>query len=1192
MKNTINQTKEILDLGKKNISFWQKLENKKMAKLFEEKSDKALILDICDQAFRPKKTKDTALVIRQLLNKYGYPKFLSFAESLALKFFYYFSPLFHFVMIPSFKWYITKMSSKYVAFGNINQIAKKINKYQKQGLLTNINRVGELLLGEKEANSRIEQYIEDLKHKDVKCISIKASTLYSQINLLAFSETVDAITKQLIKIYKAAKENYYLDENGQKKYKLINLDMEEYKDLFITLAAYRKALNHPELKDLQAGIALQAYLPDSFYAIKKIVAFAKTRVKQGGAPLRVRIVKGANMEMELFESCEKHWELATYNQKHFTDANHKRIINYLLEDDNFKYVNVGIASHNVFDICYYYQKIKAKNAQKYFTWEMLSGMCDNIAKIISKKFAMPVLLYLPFSNKDQFINSISYLVRRFDENTSKDNYLRYINSISQENLKILEEKFNLSLQEKLPNIEKHRTQNRLEEEKSPKNINAYKTGFYKAQADSDFTILDNLKWLKKHKNKFFRSVNAKEITQIPTISGGKDIFAQNNIFEIFDHNNKNLLIAQHHNASPSDAKTMLESARNDKSWLETPLNKRLEIIAKGANLIKKNRGDLIMKMAADGGKIFSESDVEISEAIDFCEFYSHSYLTMKEKLENCTITAKGTVLVLSPWNFPFAIPVGGIVAALIAGNNVIYKPSNLTVLSGYMACKFFWDAGVPKSALQFCPTQNHETAISLTKSNLVDFIVFTGSTATALNIMKNNPKVDIAAETGGKNFTIATKNCDKDQVIKNVLQSAFSNSGQKCSATSVLALEKELYQDQNFISSLQDAVESLKVDFAWNADAKVGPLIRKPNDDLLYALTKIEKGEKWIVKPKQLDKNGLLWSPGLKYGVKENSKSHLTEFFGPVLAIMQINDVADGVRLANATGYGLTCGIESLNRKERDLFKEIAKAGNLYLNRGTTGAIVNRQPFGGMGKSAYGIGIKAGGYNYIYQFVNIVENKLPKTISVNHNQEFLPFLEIINADKEANPDSWFLNAAKNYLHYYDQYFSKEIDYNFIPGQLNIARFVAAENSAIYINKNSDINKIHAVVFAACLTNKKANIIFEDKQDLQNILAQDLFAKILKNASIKNLELEEFSQEISKFSRVRFTNLAIIPEKIIKNAASNGTFLNNKEVFANGRIELLNYMQEQSFSHNYHRYGYISFHDRKEIEEIANLKIDY
>ena len=222
----------------------------------------------------------------------------------------------------------------------------------------------------------------------------------------------------------------------------------------------------------------------------------------------------------------------------------------------------------------------------------------------------------------------------------------------------------------------------------------------------------------------------------------------------------------------------------------------------------------------------------------------------------------------------------------------------------------------------------------------------------------------LLAETGGKNATIVTALSDRDQAIKNVLHSAFSHSGQKCSATSLLILESEVYHDAKFRAALCDAVESLHVGSAWDLPTKIGPLIRPPSGVLETGLKELEPGEEWAVMPRlHVDDNPHLVSPGVKWGVQPSSFTHCTELFGPVLGVMEARDLDAAIDLVNATGYGLTSGLESLDDREQELWCSRIRAGNLYINRPTTGAIVLRQPFGGMGKSSVGPGIKAGGPN-------------------------------------------------------------------------------------------------------------------------------------------------------------------------------------------------------------------------------------
>jgi hypothetical protein len=217
----------------------------------------------------------------------------------------------------------------------------------------------------------------------------------------------------------------------------------------------------------------------------------------------------------------------------------------------------------------------------------------------------------------------------------------------------------------------------------------------------------------------------------------------------------------------------------------------------------------------------------------------------------------------------------------------------------------------------------------------------------------------------------------RDQAISNVVYSAFGNSGQKCSATSLLILEKELYDDPGFKRQFVDAAQSVATGSAWDFSNRMGPLIHPPQGELKKALTQLHTGESWALKPQNLDDNPHLWSPGIKWDVQPQSRTHLTEFFGPLLGVMRARDLRHAIELVNQTGYGLTSGLESLDTREQQYWLERVKAGNLYVNRGTTGAVTLRQPFGGMGKSSLGAGIKAGSPKYAAQFMDCEEVELP-----------------------------------------------------------------------------------------------------------------------------------------------------------------------------------------------------------------------
>ncbi|MGL5636550.1 MAG: aldehyde dehydrogenase family protein, partial [Bacteroidales bacterium] len=414
--------------------------------------------------------------------------------------------------------------------------------------------------------------------------------------------------------------------------------------------------------------------------------------------------------------------------------------------------------------------------------------------------------------------------------------------------------------------------------------------------------------------------------------------------------------------------------RDDSGWGNTSLSDRKKILMKTADLMNAKRGDLIGIMAAVTGKTFMEGDVEISEAVDFCRFYPLSMLEF-EKLSSVSYKPKGVVLVVSPWNFPLAIPAGGVAAALAGGNTVILKPATVAAPIAWEFAQCFWDAGVPKTALQVVCCDGYDTLSVLTKSPVLKHIILTGGTDTAFSILKQNPKCPLSAETGGKNTIILTECGDQDHAIQNIVTSAFSNAGQKCSACSLLMLEKGVYNDPVFRKKLKDAVESLQCGSPWELNNIVGPMITNRNEKLSIGL-QLENGEEWLVPPVFIDQNKYMLKPCVKWGVKKGNFTFENELFAPLLSVVCIDSLEQGIEYVNSLEYGLTSGLQSLNKDERSLWAAKIEAGNLYINRGITGAIVNRQPFGGMKRSAFGGGLKAGGINYVSSFVKFTEKAI------------------------------------------------------------------------------------------------------------------------------------------------------------------------------------------------------------------------
>jgi RHH-type proline utilization regulon transcriptional repressor/proline dehydrogenase/delta 1-pyrroline-5-carboxylate dehydrogenase len=1171
-----NRANELLTAEEKGIA-------EQMIRLLTHPLDKVILTKMIDQSFRSHNPVRVADQINSLLREYGVPDFFSSVDKLLVQMFLGLGRYIPSISVPKVIEKMRHDSSRAIIPGEPDALYAHLQRRKKQGVQMNINHLGEALLGEKEALQRLDTYTSDLKNPEIECVSIKISTIYSQIEPLAFEHTVQILKERLILLYTAARDHLYRRNNGTIVPKLVTLDMEEYRDLEITVAAFKQALEQDAFKNYTACIALQAYLPDSYAVQQYLTAWAKARVESGGAPIRIRIVKGANMEMEKLESAIRNWPLAPYDNKLDVDANYKKMIDFGMAPDNIRAVHLGIASHNLFELAYAYRLGMQNNVADYLSFEMLEGMADHIRRAI-QEIPGDIMLYAPVAAKDQFINAIAYLIRRLDENTEAENFLRYSFNLKTDSKEweFLKKQFVASCEHK-NRVSNHpnRIQNRFEDLIADKTGTFYENEFIN-EPDTDWCLASNRTWAETIRKKWFKHESDKPI-QIPLVVAGQEIYKDRHVRSCMDHSRlpEDICVASYAEAIDTDVEHALATARDDPDgWRSKNMEQRHEILSRVAMELRRARGDLIGAAAADTGKMFSEADAEVSEAVDFAEYYPFSAKVFSE-LKNVRCRGRGVGLVISPWNFPIAIPCGGLAASLVAGNTVIFKPSSEAVLTAWQLCQCFWNGGVSKNVLQFLPCSGSTSGAKLAEHPGVDFIIMTGGTDTGMTLLKQRPSIFLTAETGGKNATIITAMADRAQAIKHVLHSAFGHCGQKCSATSLLVLEKEIYEDEAFKRQLVDAAGSYAVGSCWEFQNKMGPLIQPPSGDLMQALTRLEPGEYWVLEPKNVHNNPHMWTPGIKWGVQPNSYTHLTEFFGPLLGVMCAEDLDHAIKIVNQTGYGLTSGLESLDQREHDYWKKRIRAGNLYINRSTTGAMVLRQPFGGMGKSALGGGIKAGGPNYVFQFMNFEDVGFP---SVGAIQNDYPLLQLIQEWKlkldwgllkEFKADlTKIIRAVKSYLYHWEQEFSQEKDYFHLRGQDNMVRYIPIGTVVIRLHPDDNLFDILARVAAAKIAGCEISVSLP--AELNNTVSRFLYGKkgqqFLGDVPIIHQSDDDLIAMIPEIHRIRYASPDRVSDKIFRAAAETGFFISRSTVSMEGRIELLQYFQEQSICFNYHRYG--------------------
>lgn len=1159
----LDWAKQFLDKAEKELTAEEVKEQKKFASLVQTPSSKTLLSKMLDESSQIRDNSKLVKRMTLLIKEYGIPDFFNSFDRFQLQLFMNFGFLAPNIAMPLFNQRLRKETNKIIISEERPALTSHLSNRWKNKIGQNVNLLGEVVLGDGEARKRYEHYLEALKKPDINYISIKLSGIYAQIHSLSYEQNKKELCELVATIYQQAIDNPYTDQGGTSKPKFVNLDMEEYKDMDLTLDVFRTVLSMPQFKNYTAGIVVQAYLPDAGLLQEKLLKFAKERYTNGGAPLKMRLVKGANLQMESIISSLKGWPNPIYPTKVEVDANYMHILDIAMIPENAEALHLGVASHNFFSIAYAYLLSEKNEVSNYVTFEMLEGMANHLPRVM-RSLGKQIILYTPVVKKEHFLNAISYLVRRLDENTGKDNFLSY-----SFNLKLDSSQWNFLAQQfldayKLKDGIVHqafRTQNRNDKPIAVKDINVFKN-----EPDTDLDLDQNREWALESLRKWGTLINDKNFV-VPVQIGDKEIITENKK-KYFDRSrNDEVCFCEANLSSIDQLKEIIAIAEEDKSeWRKTGINKRNEILHQVADNLSAKRGDLIGCMAAITGKTFTEGDVEVSEAIDFCRFYP---ITMKhfEELRTVSYSPKGIILVIPPWNFPLAIPVGGVAAALAGGNTVILKPATVALPIAWEFAKCFWDAGVPKDALQVVCSADRSSLNYLTSHPSVKHIILTGGTDTAFRLLENSPKTPLSAETGGKNAIILTGNGDQDHAILNVVASAFGNAGQKCSACSLLLVDKKTYNDENFKAKLKDAVISMRTGSVWDTMNMVGPMITNDNEKLLHAINNLEQGESWLVAPEFADEKKYILKPTVKWGVKPGSFTFTNELFAPLLSVVCINDLEQGIEYANSSEYGLTAGLQSLDENEIEIWRNSIEAGNLYINRGITGAIVNRQPFGGMKRSAFGGGIKAGGPNYVSCFVEFTEGRTPSAT------EKSPLADLITDEKDKARLSYAWGSNKQA---WVTEFSQERDVNNLYGEENIFRYLPLKNIGLRVQESESLTDILLILSAVKITTTPLIIsLSENDSKLQAI---EKAASLLLGIVIKIQEENNFIEEMHQYERVR-TCSANLSDAIYEKAAKLGKHIASSKPLIEGRLELLHYLKEQSIAHEYHRYGSIFGEDK-------------
>jgi RHH-type proline utilization regulon transcriptional repressor/proline dehydrogenase/delta 1-pyrroline-5-carboxylate dehydrogenase len=728
---------------------------------------------------------------------------------------------------------------------------------------------------------------------------------------------------------------------------IFDMEQAETKDLLIGI--FTKIFSEPSYRKFEhAGIAMQAYHRETGRDIDSLLGWVRTR----GTPITIRLVKGAYWDNDTVRYRQRNWAIPLFEQKAETDANYEALVQKLFTQTSL--IRPAFGTHNLRTLAYI-EAIADRLDLGPETWEyqMIFGMAEPFQHAVMQR-RRRLRLYTPVG---ELLPGMAYLVRRLLENTSNESFLRkeYIESQPLQTLLAP------------PSVMSH-----------PATPEPDDTPVFHNEPPQDFSQASARTAMREA----IRTVRSQLGRQWQQSTGGPALTGPTIVS--YNPSRPDEVIGLVQGAGSADVERVVKEALKAwPVWRSMAPERRAEIMRRAAALMRARRPELAAWEVLECGKPWREADADIAEAIDFLEFYSSEWLRLgvpkrlgrePGELNHRLLSPRGITVVISPWNFPLAIPAGMVSAALVTGNPVLFKPSERSSLVGYHLATILHEAGVPPAILTGMPG-GPEIGRALVQHADVATIAFTGSKEVGLNLLKATGAMmagqrmvkRVIAEMGGKNAILVDDTADLDDAISGVVASATGYAGQKCSACSRVIVHQAIYDV--FLRRLQEAITSLRVGNPEEPGTQVGPVIDARAQGKILDYIKIGKQEARLVTEGPVIQPGWYVGPTLFADVSPTARIAQEEIFGPVLAVMKATSFEAALDMANATDYGLTGGVYSRSPANLELARQRFDVGNLYLNRPITGALVGRQPFGGHRLS--GIGAKAGGEDYLLQFTTV-----------------------------------------------------------------------------------------------------------------------------------------------------------------------------------------------------------------------------
>lgn len=856
------------------------------------------------------------------------------------------------------------MGHQFVLGRSIKEAIKNGDQKRKQGFTYSFDMLGEAALTAQDADKYYNDYL-----TAIKAVSKENNSRTLAMKRVSPDPTVSIKLSALHPRYDVANTHRVLTDMYESVLELlvfarahnvgITIDAEEADRLELSLQLFEKLYTSPEIKGWgHFGLVVQAYSKRALPVLTWLAALSK----QQGDLIPLRLVKGAYWDSEL-KLCQQagYSGYPVFTRKEATDTAYLACARFLLSPALKGVIYPQFATHNAHTI----SAIEAMAQHTQYEFQRLHGMGDALYKHAMAMHHIPVRIYAPVgSHKDL----LPYLVRRLLENGANSSFVHRlvdancpIEALTQHPVDVLKNR--------------HTLHNAL----IPQPIDI----FGECRKNSKGINID----IASQWQPLAHAMSAFATTQwhaAPLLSGCAERHADAEIYPVTAPYQRQESVGQVTFAVPSQVESAITAAHNAfADWSQQPATVRASYLRTLADLLENNQAELISLCHREAGKTIHDAIDEIREAVDFCRYYAEQSATHFVKPQRMTrydgvdqyvhYQGRGVFVCISPWNFPLAIFLGQICAALAAGNTVVAKPAEQTSLMAYRAIELLLETGIPAGVIQLLPGRGGEIGAPLTSDDRIAGVAFTGSTPTAQRINRTLMARDCApvpfiAETGGQNAMIVDSTALPEQVVRDVLRSAFASAGQRCSALRVLFVQQDIAD--RVITLIQGAMAELAVGDPRRHATDVGPVIdANAKDKLLTHIQSVAHGGRLIAQT-PLGEECLMGDFVPPTAIEICDISVLKqEHFGPVLHIVRFkaSELDTVIAHINQTGFGLTMGIHSRNERTYCELEAAASVGNCYINRDQVGAVVGVQPFGGRGLS--GTGPKAGGPHYLYRFM-------------------------------------------------------------------------------------------------------------------------------------------------------------------------------------------------------------------------------